>query len=277
MAAEAFFYHKATIVPWNLVSYNILSGPGRGPDIFGTEPVDYYLRNLILNFNIWVILALMAAPLLILQYLMTSRTVSRYTLIRSISFTIPFYMWLIIFTTQRHKEERFMYPAYPFLVLNAALALHALLGWFGNPDPKSLLGKIPAKLKLLLISSSILLAMEAGLLRTMGTITAYRAPLQVYEPLKLPDMVRPSDTVCIGKEWFRFPSSYFLPNGVHAKFIKSEYDGLLPGEFKEANVGFGFFPGTWMTPTNMNDQNLPDPTKYVSFHGIYVFKLISAD
>lgn len=70
--------------------------------------------------------------------------------------------------------------------------------------------------------------------------------------------------MCLGKEWYRFPSSFNLPHGVHAKFIKSEFTGLLPGEFDEAKIGFGLFPGTWLVPPGMNDENLEDPGKYVS-------------
>jgi alpha-1,2-mannosyltransferase len=84
--------------------------------------------------------------------------------------------------------------------------------------------------------------------------------LKVYLPLQ--ELAKPGDTVCLGKEWYRFPSSYFLPDGVHAKFIKSAFTGLLPGEYKEH--GPGYFSGTWSIPSGMNDENIEDPGKYVS-------------
>ena len=262
---EVFFYHKFVLVPWNIVKYNIFSGQGRGPNIFGTETADFYIRNLLLNFHIWFILAALAAPILAIQF-QTSKTVSGLAFVRRFSFTVPFYMWLAIFSAQPHKEERFMYPMYPFLALNASLALDGFLYWFGNKAKTSLPGKIPGWMKLLITGPVLFLAVQAGLLRIAGTISAYRAPLQVYGSGKLHHQTSPydSDIVCIGKEWFRFPSSYLLPDGVRAKFIKSEFDGLLPGEFKEAKQGFGLFPGTWMIPPNMNDQNIPDPSKLVS-------------
>ena len=154
-----------------------------------------------------------------------------------------------------------MYPIYPCIALNAALALHAILGWFGNADPGTLIGLIPKKLKFAIVLTAVALAVQVGLLRTVGMITAYRAPLQVYEGLK---DAQPWDTVCLGKEWHRFSSSYFLPKGIRAKFIRSEFDGLMPGEFSEAKTGFGFFPGTWLVPPGMNNENLPDLAKYVS-------------
>ena len=264
MAVDAFFYHKLVVVPWNIVAYNIFSGSDRGPDIFGTEPASFYIKNLLLNFNVWAILAILSGPILILKYLFSAQTISKFNLMRSLFFVIPFYMWLAIFSPQAHKEERFMYPAYPFLGLNAAIALHDLLSWIGNVNPRTIIGRIPARLKLVLISTSILLAVEAGLFRTLGMITAYRAPLQIYSALGPSNVVKDGTTVCLGKEWYRFPSSFFLPDGARARFIESEFDGLLPGAFSEAKVGFGFFPGTWLVPAGMNDRNIPDPGKYVS-------------
>lgn len=48
---------------------------------------------------------------------------------------------------------------------------------------------------------------------------------------------------------------------MHAKFIKSEFSGLLPGEFSEAKLGF--WTGAWLSPPGMNDQNIEDMGKYV--------------
>jgi alpha-1,2-mannosyltransferase len=259
---DSFFYKKFTCVPLNIVLYNVFSGGSRGPDIYGVEPWHFYVRNLALNFNIWFLLALAAFPLLLLQHLVLQKAVSKQTLLRSVVFVSPFYLWLAIFTAQPHKEERFMYPVYPALALNAAMSLHILLANFGSTDPQHLVSKIPAPIKLAVVAVPLLLSFDVGMLRTIGTFTAYSAPLSIYQPLHRPGVAQPGDTVCLGKEWYRFPSSFHLPHGVHAKFIKSEFSGLLPGEFSEANVGFGLFPGTWLVPSGMNDENLEDVGKY---------------
>ena len=136
--------------------------------------------------------------------------------------------------------------------------------YLGSSDPKDLVGKLPGKLRMAVIVLFVLFTVDVALLRTYGIISGYRAPLQVYEPLKEAGVGRHGDNVCLGKEWYRFPSSYHLPNGMKAKFIKSAFSGLLPGEFSEANVGFGFFPGAWLEPPGMNDENREDPGKYVS-------------
>jgi alpha-1,2-mannosyltransferase len=52
-------------VPLNIVLYNVFSGHGRGPDIFGTEPWWYYVFNLILYFNVLLVAALCSFPLMV--------------------------------------------------------------------------------------------------------------------------------------------------------------------------------------------------------------------
>lgn len=262
-SADTFFYHKVVIMPWRIVMYNIFSGSGRGPNIFGTEPWHFYLRNLSLNFNVWFLLAIVAAPLIETDYRLRDRTSLQQNHIRSLVFVSPFYLWLFIFSVQPHKEERFMYPVYPFLCCNCAIALHILLSYLGTSDRRKILGKIPPGVKFAGISMFVLFTVGASILRTIGIVTAYQAPLRVYTPLQHPKYSNSEDTVCLGKEWYRFPSSYFLPDSMRARFVKSAFNGLLPGQFNEAKLGFGLFPGTWLEPPGMNDQNIEDPGKYI--------------
>ena len=252
---------------WNIIKYNVLSSD-RGPDLYGTEPWDFYIKNLLLNFNVWFVLAMLALPLFLLQKLLSPSNQGFQSGLRTIVFVTPFYMWLAIFTAQPHKEERFMYPAYPFLALNASLSLHILLTALGNSDRKTLIGKIPARLKLLAVSAVLIVSLVIGLARNFGIWSAYSAPLSIYKPLwegldDRPPIGREGDLVCFGKEWYRFPSSYFLPRDMRAKFIRSEFRGLLPGEFSEARIGFGFWSGTWLPTSGLNDRNEEDLGKYV--------------
>lgn len=161
-----------------------------------------------------------------------------------------------------------MYPMYPFLTLNAGIALHIILAAIGSTDPSTLAGKIPARLKFLAVSAVMLLALDVSLARLYGIYSAYSAPLSIYSRLWRsshghPPLGKEEDLVCFGKEWYRFPSSYFLPRDMHAKFVRSEFRGLLPGEFSEAKIGFGFWSGTWLPTSGFNDRNVEDPGKYV--------------
>ncbi|GAO13219.1 hypothetical protein UVI_02025670 [Ustilaginoidea virens] len=262
-----FFYKKAAVVSWNIVRYNVFSSTG-GPDLYGTEPWTFYFKNLALNFNICFVLALLVLPLFLLQKLLAPSGHGFQSGLRTVVLVAPFYMWLAIFTWQPHKEERFMYPVYPFLALNAAISLHMVLAALGSADPKTLAGKIPARLKLLGVSVAALLALDISLARVLGVYSAYSAPLRVYSKLwpsgnGQPGLGRQEDLVCFGKEWHRFPSSHFLPKNMHAKFVRSEFRGLLPGEFSEARTGFGFWSGTWLPTSGLNDANVEDPGKYV--------------
>lgn len=264
VAVDYAFFQKLVLVPWNIVAYNILGGEGKGPDIFGTEPWTFYIRNLLLNFNVWFLFAMLSAPILLLQTICGANGTSVKTMLRSMALVAPFYMWFGIFSAQPHKEERFMYPAYPFLALSAALSFHLILTWIGSTNPKELIGRVPAKLKLAAAVSVVLVAVNAGMLRTLGMVTAYGAPLKVFEPLQQVDIAQTGDSVCFGKEWYRFPSSYFLPHDMRAKFIRSEFRGLLPGEFPNAPSYLARLDGASQIPSGMNDLNIEDPSKYVS-------------
>ena len=155
-----------------------------------------------------------------------------------------------------------MYPAYPFLCLNAAIAMHTALNYLEHPSPKSIISKISAGIRVALVGAFVLLVATAGILRTVGTASAYNAPLEVYKSLQSPQYADVQGNVCLGKEWYRFPSSYFLPKNMRAKFVKSAFDGLLPGEFNEVGTVSGMLP-TWLIPPGMNDQNIEDPGKHV--------------
>lgn len=254
-------------VTWNIVKYNIFSSTG-GPELYGTEPWTFYFKNLVLNFNIWFPLALLTLPLFLIQKIFAPSGQGFQSGLRTIVFVAPFYMWLAIFTFQPHKEERFMYPVYPFLALNASMSLHMILSAFGNSNPKTLVGKIPARLKLLAIGAVLVLSLDLSLTRIYGVYSAYSAPMNIYSPLWGTEegqlaVGRDGDQVCFAKEWYRFPSSYFLPREMHAKFVRSEFRGLLPGEFSEARIGFGFWSGTWLPTNGLNDRNEEDVGKHV--------------
>lgn len=255
-------------MPLNIVLYNVFSGSGKGPNIYGVEPWHYYIRNLAINFNLWFFLALAAFPLLLLHNLVRQKPVLHEKTYRPFVFMMPFYLWLGIFTLQPHKEERFMYPAYPALALNAAISMHVLLTNFGSTDPNELASRIPAQLKLFVTMIVMMTSVNIGALRTIGLMTAYSAPLSVYAPLQHQSELMHADqsaisNVCLGKEWYRFPSSYLLPDNMRGKFIKSEFTGLLPGTFTESEQDEGFFPGTWIVPEGMNDENREDSRHYV--------------
>ena len=116
-----------------------------------------------------------------------------------------------------------MYPVYPALALNAAVSLHIILMLIGSSSRNSVMSVIPAKLRLAFVGIVLFGSTAVGLLRTIGIVTAYDAPLSIYKPLHKPGVTRPGDMVCLGKERYRFPGSFHLPFDVKPKFVKSAF------------------------------------------------------
>ena len=82
------------------------------------------------------------------------------------------------------------------------------------------------------------------------------------------DLIYPFNlTLCVGKEWHRFPSHYLVPDGVRVEWIKSEFDGMLPGHFTPTERKGGLMErlkGTHVVPQGLNDLNKEEPSFYVS-------------
>jgi alpha-1,2-mannosyltransferase len=134
---DSLAYGILVIVPWNIVRYNIFGGSERGPDLYGTAPWNFYVNNLVLNFNCILPLALLSLPALGVTYAIDRKRLGivSSTSKQSSPFTVlslrlaPLYLWFGILSLQPHKEERFMFPAYPLLCFNAAVALYLMRGW----------------------------------------------------------------------------------------------------------------------------------------------------
>lgn len=99
--------------------------------------------------------------------------------------------------------------------------------------------------------------------------TQYRIPESAEEEPRVDyDLIFPFNvTLCVGKEWHRFPGSYLVPDGVRVEWIKSEFDGMLPGHFKPTprEGGLQARPlGTQSIPHGLNDLNKEEPSFYVS-------------
>lgn len=170
---------------------------------------------------------------------------------------LSIYLWIGIFIVQPHKEERFMYVIYPLLCYNAVHAIEFLKELFESLSSKHLR---PSTTQALLGAfKSIFIALYAllSLARILAQLRGFAAPMHVYGEVK------DYSTICLGKEWYRFPSSFFVPENSHALFIKSAFDGLLPGRFMESEDR-GWRSGIWQIPTGMNDRNIEETSHLVS-------------
>ncbi|XP_054159813.1 alpha-1,2-mannosyltransferase ALG9-like isoform X2 [Oppia nitens] len=165
-------------------------------------------------------------------------------------------LWYLVFFSQPHKEERFIFPVYPLICLSAAFAIEMV--------QKALVAIIPrltyfySSLVLVFVIIFAFLSISRGLALYKG----YHAPLDIYMDLgrvhndyNISSLKTPVN-VCVGKEWYRYPSSFFLPSVQHWKlqFIQSEFRGQLPQPYNG---------GTRVIPSNMNDLNREELSRYI--------------
>ncbi|KAF9965900.1 mannosyltransferase [Mortierella alpina] len=203
----------------------------------------------------------------------------------------PLYLWLAIFTAQPHKEERFLFVVYPLLCFNAVMTLfmaqkivQRVLDRFVTRSKTAAIHKYSAGLVWVILIASAAISLS----RILALHEHYSAPIEVYRrafdlvQVPTPIVVESSDPaalpgstvhslngddartpgldnsvrVCVGKEWYRFPSHYFLPEGAKLGLIKSHFDGLLPGEFKEMAQN-GELPPLSSQPSANGKQHKP--------------------
>ena len=72
--------------------------------------------------------------------------------------------------------------------------------------------------------------------------------------------------VCVGKEWHRYPSSFFVPSSTNGTrvdmvFVKSAFAGLLPSHY---DARLSLPARTRRVPLTQNDANREEKDRYVS-------------
>jgi len=127
---------------------------------------------------------------------------------------------------------------------------------------KTFLSKAPRYLLLIVCASSVALSCS----RTVSSHINYHAPIEVYTQLSvkefqsgLNDQVPlPGEiNVCVGKEWYRFPSNFFMPSErFKLQYIESGFTGQLPQPYVSEN-------GTWIIPSGFNALNKQEMSRYV--------------
>lgn len=243
---DTIYYKQFMFIPINIVLYNVFGGEGEGPEIFGVEPLSYYVLNLALNFH--VIFPLGVAGMALNPMISQGKEFS--TLV-----SMQLIVWMGIFFSQPHKEERFLYPIYSLISLLAAIFLSKLaLG------VKRFISK---KVFTILQAGFILSLITVSNLRILNLVENYAAPLKTFNTVaRLEEATTTSPVnVCMGKEWYHFPASFFLPDSYRLRFVECGFDGLLPGDFYELD---NIFESTTHIPANMNNKNKFELDKVVS-------------
>lgn len=242
---DSLYFGTFTVAALNIIRYNVFTS--HGPDLYGVEPVMFYAKNLFLNHNITVLLSV-SYPIVVVTAaaLGIRNTKNRLSPMQGLWLMSPLYLWLLVFVVQPHKEERFLFPVYPFFSLGTSLLLDQTFSHM-----KRVFGSTKSSIANRTMGFFVLgIAITLGFSRMMANLSNYRAPMVILNELPAANQ---ETNVCYGKEWYRFPGSFFLPPNYRARFVESSFTGMLPAYFEETENG------TQIVHDYFNDQNKGHP------------------
>mmetsp|Transcript_17144 Transcript_17144/g.44666 ORF Transcript_17144/g.44666 Transcript_17144/m.44666 type:complete len:545 (+) Transcript_17144:101-1735(+) len=256
MYVDSAYYGRPVFAGLNIVMYNVLSD-ATSSELYGTEPWTFYFVNGALNLNVAFVLGICGPALAFLKAI-------RGGIPQALLYLSPLALWMGIFFPQAHKEERFLFPVYPLICLSGAATLVWSTDWICEGVRQiSQVERVASTARRLLPAMAFALFCALSLSRTVATHRGYHAPMEIYNEVAKLNVAEEGARICVGKEWFRYSSSFFLPEqltpgggAVTLEFIKSGYDGLLPKPFAKAN-------GTSVIPEDMNNMNREEPSRYV--------------
>ena len=295
---DRHFYGKWILALWKTIEYNALlkgdcPGTDQGSDRFGYE-VDanknkiywslFYAKSLLLNFNVLFGLAALS-PLAVFSRWRVSRDGTDAGWVTAILAQLWF--WFTYMSSRAHKEERFLFIVYPLIPLAAAFSIDAVLTLAARVSPrlftaldrgglikKATLGVFGvaalvsfARMYALFVNFNAPFAAWAFLSHRLsaGAPAPYARPFRALTMAPI-GAAPPSASarVCVGKEWYRFPSSYFLPEHTAAggraelAYLRNHFTGLLPQAFV-----WNSSVGSAENVTGFNKCNFDEPSRYV--------------
>ncbi|CAM9376739.1 unnamed protein product [Phaeothamnion confervicola] len=340
---DSKYYDRWTSPNLNIFRYNVMGSEGRSDELYGTEPASFYVKNLWLNTTVAAVLGPLLAPLsVVVNYSQSRVAMPPHNAVLAVLATAPAVLWLAVMFAKPHKEERFLYPAYPSLFVGAAVAVDYLVR-LGHLSVVALASTVDSlrhasrpivgnrgraagcRAVSFAASANVLTAALFGVSRSAAVVRFYGAPCGIFrlafQDLTVPEgwpgdpqgssngggscgglgagaaMGRRALRVCVGAEWYRFPSSFFLPNDrAELVYLRSAFRGQLPQPFaapsgkggsdssgcggtsEDAEGGSrsrgdnrdtsGFFVGDIVSGTSarpaqvFNDLNLEEPSRY---------------
>ncbi|KAH9723040.1 Dol-P-Man:Man(6)GlcNAc(2)-PP-Dol alpha-1,2-mannosyltransferase [Citrus sinensis] len=249
------YYRRWASSVLNLVVYNVVGG-GES-HLYGIEGPLYYLRNAFNNFNFGFVLALLFVGILPI-----ARKKYAPGLVVVVS---PVYIWLLFMSMQPHKEERFLYPIYPLICVAASAVIESFPDIFRDKyDPNANFVMVTtAKVLRPFVLGLILCASHS---RTFSLVNGYAAPIEVYKILQHHDDAGPGSVVCVGSEWHRYPSSFFIPNYVgEVRWLDDGFRGLLPLPFNSTLGGTSAAPSYFNNENKASDQQFLQDVEACTF------------
>jgi alpha-1,2-mannosyltransferase len=288
---------------WNIFRYNAGS---QSDSLYGVEPMSYYFKNLILNFNVVAPLGFLAMPILFLlrQRRPTELTLSVHIWVVLAS-VVP---WLAVTFFRPHKEERFLFPIYPVLCFGAALVVFKVVEYLvphdadGGPmnenTRETAVSSVPAasiakpfdtnflRNRRVYYGLALIPFVLVSLSRTAALCKYYNAPHLTYILLAgdIAQMGRNelletnqngtatsnSLLVCTCGEWYRYPGAAYFPSIVGDVPTRVQL-GFLPSSFKGQLPQpfvkrFGSRPESVALQQPFNDRNEGNEERFVELH-----------
>ena len=275
-------------MPLNIIKYNLFPVAGAGPELYGTEPWYFYLLNGLVNFNILLPLALLSLPAILVTLAIDPKRfgdacdIAQMQTHPAVSLAIrlvPFHLYLAVLTLQKHKEERFLYPAYAHLILCAAVSIHLARGWFEaaflkvTSSPYRVGCKLRRALLVLQLTSLCAQATRTGVfshatravivlscLLSFARISAlhnhYHAPFNVFHHLQVYELPRLAVTV---QPELAPEVDATLPHAEFAKSLERDralpLDGLVPLDLRLC-IGKEWhrYPSSWLVPDEVEPR-----------------------
>jgi len=269
LLTDSYYYGKPVFASLNIVWYNVFTS--HGPDLYGTEPASFYLINGFLNFNFVFLAALLVLPIQAIARLVVHSEVgesSRGSIFLPDSLSqAPLYLWLLVFWTRPHKEERFLFPCYPLICLAGACVIDS-----GQKLVYATLIRVKSRHYLhqtrWVGAAAVLVTGLVSLSRVVALYQGYHGATDAWMAVnQLQEVSSTGHTVvCVGKEWHRFPSSFFLPSqNFRLGFLKSDFRGQLPAYFPRPREQGQL--STRVINEHFNDQNSEEPSRYIQHPG----------
>eukprot|EP00892_Ulva_mutabilis_P000272 jgi/Ulvmu1/10245/UM060_0046.1 len=258
-----YFYGRPTVSVVNFLQYNVAGGGESA--LYGMEPASYYIYNAVLNFGVAfpAALAYIATATLALLRLTSARVSAQ-----ELTAVSPLYIMLPALLALPHKEERFLAVIYPQFALGAALALAAapriVSDMFGSCFRKPKQAARDALRQATLIAVACVVGASCLMMvsRSVAQIRYYSAPTQAWQMIAelggsslaqtAGDVTAVRVRACVGAEWHRFSSSFFLPHGMELAFVEFGETGQLPKAFDASGLG------TRASPDELRDRNKKD-------------------
>jgi alpha-1,2-mannosyltransferase len=270
-----FYYGKIISPTINIFVYNTGLGSNEvnRDDLYGIEEPSYYIKNLLLNWNMVAILGIIVWPLILFcKCLNMALEMQDKQLTMLIA--MPMFLWFLTVFPRSHKEERFLYPIYPCIAVAASFSINYIAKLLCRSE------KNKQKVTFMVLLSFAMISISRSLLLYKG----YNAPMRLYNFLfqyvqKYPtkgdtDFATNPIFICTGLEWFRFQSSYNLPERMKLAFLPSDFSGQLPQYFSM----YGSKEESLAVQGKFNDINAVERDRFVNISDCsFIIDLVGKD